>query len=76
MTNILRDRKLRDLITELEEVDGELIEARGYVPDDFIDLTNDGRAVIAKAVAYPLTEARAVARWLSRTLGLPVRFVA
>jgi hypothetical protein len=52
MTNILRDHKLRDLITEPEEVEGELIEARGYVPDDFIDLTNDARAVIAKAVAY------------------------
>jgi hypothetical protein len=50
----VRDRELLDLVQQLEEVDEELIdEARTtYLPDDFIDLTNDAHAVIAKAIAY------------------------
>jgi hypothetical protein len=49
---LVRDRKLLDLVQQLEEVDEELIWGRTYVPDDFIDLTNDAHDVIAKAIAY------------------------
>jgi hypothetical protein len=52
MTAILRDRELRDLILELEELEADLLDARAYVPDDYIDMTNDARSMIAKAVAY------------------------
>jgi hypothetical protein len=49
---LVRDRKLLDLIERLEEVEAELVDARAYVPDDFIDLTNDARSVIAAAADY------------------------
>jgi hypothetical protein len=48
----VRDRELLDLVQQLEDVDEHLLDARAYVPDDFIDLTNDAHAVIAKAIAY------------------------
>jgi hypothetical protein len=48
----VRDHELLDLVQQLEEVDEHLIEGRSYVPDDFIDLTNDAHAVIAKAIAF------------------------
>jgi hypothetical protein len=47
-TAYVRERELLDLIQQLEEVDEELIEARAYVPDDFIDLTKDAHAAVAK----------------------------
>lgn len=47
---LVRDRELRDLIEYLEEIEGDLLDARAHVPDDFIDLTNDARAAIAKAI--------------------------
>jgi hypothetical protein len=51
-TTYVRERELRELIHQLEDVDEELIYARAYVPDDYIDLTNDAHAVIAKAITY------------------------
>jgi hypothetical protein len=48
----VRDRELLDLIEHLEEVDDHLIDARGYVPDNVIDLTNDAHAALNKAVVY------------------------